>query len=259
MAGVFGALFLLACGSAHAYKGITESIDNQKSREEARKRGQKYYYALDGQRDVDTNHKVLNLPDGIKDMQTGQWLYDKKKEDAKERVKLSELDIIAKKEAIIKGNNVYTCTVHESDPKIGNPKINFYKGGFYRRLTSNDMPVEKVLATYIGTGKDEKRYIRATELSFGFFVPLEVGEDTKEKAFNKCKDWNLKYIMCGICKVYPINKVKAIYNYCLKYDIPIGTWEDIEAMMLEEQPLGWRKVPACEEWEYNQFLERYII
>ena len=259
MAGVFGALFLLACGGAHAYKGISETIDNQKSREEARQKGRKYYHALDGQRAVDTNHKVLNLPGGIKDMQTGEWLYDKNKENAKERVRLSELDIIAKKEAIIKGKNVYTCTVHESDPITKNIHITGYKGAYYSRLTSNDMPVKKVLSESIGVGKDRRWYTKATELSFGFFVPVEVNSETEEKAFKWCKDWNLKQIMRGICNVYPINKVKAVYEYCQKYDIPVGTWDDIEAFMLEEHPLGWRKVPPCEDWQFEQFMESYII
>ena len=255
MAGLFGALFLLACGGAHAYKGITESIDNQKSREAARQRGQKYYHALDGQRSVDTNHKVLNLPDGIKDMETGQWLYDKKKEDAKERKQLSELESIAKKEAIIKGKDVYTCKVHGSDPIRMNIKVY----GSYNRLTSNDMPVKKVSRISIGIGKNEKYYTRATELSFDFFVPIKVDEETKEKAFSYCKDFNMKYILRSICEVYPINQVKAIYNYCVKYNIPIGTWDEIEAMMLEEHPLGWRKVPACENYKLEDFMKSYIL
>lgn len=262
MAGLFGALFMLACGGAHAYKGITESLDNEKSREEARRNGHKYYYALDGERAVDTNHKILRLPDGIKDMQTGQWLFDKKRQDAKEREELSGLDNISKKEAVIKGKQTYWCTLHESDPRRYGIRMGGQKR--YQRLVSNDMPIDRVLKESFSYYHEEYQmhlsrwYDKATELQFGFWTPLNADPEIEEKAFDECKNWNMEFIMSNICKNYPINEVEVIYNYCKKYNIPMGTWKEIETMMLKEQPLGWRKVPACEDWKFEKFMNGLI-
>lgn len=255
MAGLLGALYLLACGGAYAYKDITESRENNEARERARREGRKYYYATDGERVVDTNHRVMRLPDGVKDMQTGQWLYDKKKEDAKKRRELSELDEIEKKEAIIKGKNTYWCTLHESDPRRNWRNV----GRRYQRLTNNDMPVEKVLDESLGLGEDKIWYTNATELSFHFNLPIEYNSETKEKVFDRCKNWNMEFIMKSLCKTYPINEVEVIYKYCQKYNIPIGTWNEIEAMMLEEQPLGWRKVPPSKDWQFENFMNKFIM
>ena len=255
MAGLFGALFLLACGGAHAYKDITEARDNQEARERARRDGRKYYFAIDGERTVDTNHKILRLPDGIKDMQTGEWLFDKKKQDALERKQLSELDEISKKEAIIKGQNTYWCTLHESDPRSHNIHI---RGNQYQRLTSNDMPVEKIFKESLGLGGNKVWYTQANELSYGFYVPIEYVSEIEEKVFDWCKKWNMKYILSTICKNHPINEVEVIYKYCNKYNIPIGTWDEIETMMLEEYPLGWRKVPSSKDWQFENFINSFI-
>ena len=255
MAGLLGALYLLACGGAYAYKDITESRENNEARERARIEGKKYYYATDGERAVDTNHRVMRLPDGVKDMQTGQWLYDKKKEDAKKRRELSELDEIEKKEAIIKGKNTYWCTLHESDPRRNWRNV----GKRYQRLINNDMPVQSVLKETLGIGENKIWYTNAKELSFHFNLPVEYNLETKDKVFEWCKDWNMEFIMKSLCKTYPINEVEVIYNYCQKYNIPIGTWNEIEAMMLEEQPLGWRKVPPSKDWQFENFMNHFIM
>lgn len=262
MAGLFGALFLLACGGAYAHKGITEAIDNNKSREEARKAGRKYYHAIDGERAVDTNHRILRLPDGIKDMETGQWLFDKKKQDALERKQLSELDEISKKEAIIKGKQTYQCSLHESDPRrTGNANIGFM--GRYQRLVSNGMPIENIeYDSYYPTGKPWEKsvfYKQAIELTYGFRVPLEYEGDYQEGIFNQCKHYNMEITLKSMCKVYPINKLEVIYKYLKKYNVPLGDWDEIEAMMLEEQPLGWRKVPPCKDWQFEKFMEQFIM
>lgn len=255
MAGLFGALFLLACGGAHAYKDITEARDNQKTRERARKEGRKYYQSVDGERTVDTNHRIMRLPDGIKDTQTGEWLFDKRKQDSLERKQLSELDVISKKEAIIKGEQTYWCTLHESDPRRNWRSLS----GRYQRLTNNDMPVEKIYKESLGLGENKVWYTQANELSYGFYIPIEYMSETKEKVFDWCKEWNMKYILSTICKNHPINEVEVIYKYCNKYNIPIGTWDEIEAMMLKEQPLGWRKVPPSTGWKFEQFMEKFIM
>lgn len=262
MAGLFGALFLLACGGAHAYKDIAEARDNEKSREEARRDGRKYYFALDGERTVDTNHKILRLPDGIKDMQTGEWLFDKRKQDTLERKQLSELDEISKKEAIIKGQNTYWCTLHESDPRRYGIRMNGKKR--YQRLVCNDMPIDRVLRESFDYYREKdqvkisKRYEQATELQFRFILPLNVELEIEQKVFEKCKDWNMNFIMNNICQIYPINEVKIVFNYCKKYNIPMGTWNEIEAMMLKEHPLGWRKVPASENWKFEKFVNGIV-
>ena len=263
MAGLFGALFLLACGGAHAYKDITEARDNTEARERARKDGRKYYYAVDGERSVDTNHRILRLPDGIKDMQTGEWLLDKRKQDALERKQLSELDEISKKEAIIKGETVYRCTLHDSDPRRHGWRMSGLK--YYKRLVSNDMPVEKTkrnVCKYYNAEKGEeenKWYHEYQELQFGFTVPCDNIDPTiKEIAFNKSKDWNMKHEMKGLCECLPINKVEVIYKYCKKYNIPMGTWDEIETMMLKEHPLGWRKIPSCPDWQFQNFVNGLI-
>lgn len=263
MTGLFGALWLLLYGTAHAHKNITESIDNNKSREEARKVGKRYYNALDGERAVDTNHKILRLPDGIKDMQTGQWLFDKKEQDENERVELSKLDEISKQEATIKGEVTYWCTLHESDPRRYN--INMSGQKRYQRLVSNNMPIDCVRSTSFSYYNEEynihlKRwYDKAIELQFGFHILLNAEPEIKEKAFYECKNWNMKFVMEGICESYPINKVEVIYNYCKKYNIPLGTWSEIESMMLEKHPLGWRKVPECKDWEFEKFISQMIL
>lgn len=264
MAGLFGALFLLACGGAHAYKDITEARDNQEARERARRDGRKYYFAIDGERTVDTNHKILRLPDGIKDMQTGEWLFDKKKQDALERKQLSELDEISKKEAIIKGEDTYRCTLHDSDPRRQGRGVTGVN--YYRRLVNNDMPIEKTkrnVCKYFNEEKMEeenKWYYEHYELQFGFTVPCDNIEPTiKEIAFNKSKHWNMNFIMKGLCQSLPINELEVVYKYCNKYDIPLGTWEEIEAMMLKEQPLGWRKVQPCKDWEFENFMNSFIM
>lgn len=262
MAGLFGALFLLACGGAYAHKGMTEAIDNNKSREEARKAGRKYYHAIDGERTVDTNHKILRLPDGIKDMETGQWLFDKKKQDALERKQLSELDEISKKEAIIKGQSTYWCTLHESDPRTYGIRMNGKKR--YQRLVYNDMPIDRVLKESIDYYHEKyqmklrRRYEQATELQFRFILPLNAEPEIEQKAFEKCKDWNMNFIMSNICQIYPINEVEVVYKYCKKYNIPLGTWDEIEAMMLKEHPLGWRKIPACPDWQFQKFVNGIV-
>lgn len=265
--GLFGALFMLACGTAHVYKDISESLDNEKSREFARRNNRKYYHALDGERTVDTNHKILRLPDGIKDMHTGEWLFDKRKQDAIERKQLTELDKIEKKESIIKGKKTYWCTLHESDPR----RYGCCRSGQkkYQRLVNNDMPVESVLMeslSYYVNENNEKRlinvtyaYDKAKELNYGFWIPLNIKLGLEEKVFKKCKHWNMEYIMKGLCKTYPINKLEIVYKYCRKYNIPMGSWEEIESMMLEEHPLGWRKVPVCEDWEFEKFINSFIM
>lgn len=260
--GLFGILFTLASGGAYIYKDITESRENEEARQRAIREGKKYYHAVDGERAVDTNHRITRLPNGIKDYETGKWLYDKKKEDAKERAKLSELDEISKKEAIIKGEKTYWCTLHESDPRRhGKSMIGDTR---YRRLVSNNMPVKQIKRDFLVDGSIENKiyYTIAIESREHFQIPLyyeDYDSETNEKIYNNCYKWNMNFVMKSICEVYPINEVEVIYKYCKKYDIPLGTWDNIEAMMLEEHPLGWRKVPPSKDWQYEQFMERFLF
>ena len=106
-------------------------------------------------------------------------------------------------------------------------------------------------------GKYDKRYKVAEDLQNGFNFPFDVDPKIYDKIYKQCKKWNM-FRMKTYCKNRPINEVKVIFEYCKKYEIPMGTWDEIEEMMLEEHPLGWRKKPASEDWKYKQFIDCFI-
>lgn len=74
--------------------------------------------------------------------------------------------------------------------------------------------------------------------------------------YENYKEQNMR-IMSSICNVYPINEVEHIYKYAKKYNIPLGTWEEIEEMMLEEHPLGWRKKSPSLPIHFGMFLSKH--
>lgn len=295
---MFGIFMALIGGIGRAGYSISQALDDDKYREEARRAGRPYYFAHDGERRVSDNHKIARGAYGIIDATTGDYIVDKRELERQKDREFEEENRVSKQEAIIKGENTYSWK-----KRTGNRSFDY---NYCLRLVSNDMPAKEV-SGYIGIEwfpgkkeltkdgweckygnkpyddyikKEKKRPIHHLykEVNFEFLHPMQFTEKELQeinerisktitytvpycqvpdegwvKIVEACKKKNIESLVKKI-NIYPINEIKWMHQYCFKYGIPMGTWEEVEAACWEEHPVKWGK-PACETWELEQFVK----
>lgn len=271
---MFGIFMALIGGIGRAGYSISQTLEDDKYREEARRAGRPYYFAHDGERRVSDNHKIARGNYGIIDATTGNYIVDKRELDRQKDREFEEENRVSKQEAIIKGKNTYSWKKRTGDRALD------WK--YYRRLVSNNLPISADLDRYVNEDKQCKYYLYK-EASFNFLYPVrltsqelekinkellerytyphlyyQVPDEEWEKIVNDCKKKNIEILVHWI-NIRPINEIKWMHQYCFKYGIPMGTWEEVEAACWEEHPVKWGK-PASESWAFKKwFLDEYDI
>jgi hypothetical protein len=284
---MFGFIVALFGGIGLLVHALSQANEDERDREQARRDGEEYYFAHDGKRRVSDNHKIARGSYGIIDATTGEYIVDRRELERQAELKIEEENKISKQEAIIKGENTYSwkkktgsrsydykycMRLVENDMPIksNSTEYEWYEGQkmmqhvHCSRYDSNGRKME-VYHHYIYQLYEEK--------NFGFYYPKrytdeEIGHDNKRFTHpiyfqvpdegwkivtNWCKEYNIKIIV-GWINIRPINKIKWMHQYCFKYGIPMGTWEEVEKACWEEHPVKWGK-PATDSYYFNQFVD----
>ena len=87
-----------------------------------------------------------------------------------------------------------------------------------------------------------------------YLVPYcQIPNEGWDKIVETCKKKNIEKLV-KIINCYPINEIKWMHQYCFKYGIPMGTWEEVKAACWGEHPVKWGR-PACESWAFEEFVK----
>ena len=278
---MFGLLAMLIGGIGRLGNSVSKTVEDERTRDEARREGREYYWANDGQRRVSDNHKIARGSYGIIDATTGEYIVDKSELERQKDREYEEENRVSKQEAIIKGKNTYSWK-----RRTGSRDIDW---DFCSRLISNDMPIQEYEEMYWNPDKKEVMnvfkmhkihqkehwiFYLYKERNFDFLCPIQFTdeelkrktEDYETRTYSSIKnEWwnniveiykkeNIKMLVKKI-NIYPINEVKWMHQYCFKYNIPMGTWEEVEKACWEEHPVKWGK-PASDSYYFKQFVER---
>ena len=278
--GLFGLVYAAIMGVGYMGSEISKSAEDDVARKKAQEKGDMYYYAHDGKHLTFNGHKVYECIDGVKDAVTGQLIVDYSMNDKIEELNIKEKNDKAKQEAIIKGNDVY----FEEIPLNHWQKKTHYQIPPRMRLVENDMPISNRKSVSATGVYDGHYYNVAEELKFGFkyIYPLTKSEQESRERYNDSpytwrhyhyvpptpeqweellkpiKEWNTTWVMRDKVLNNPECISKWIYDvYCKKYNIPIGTWEEVLEACHREHPLGWS--PRSSYKSLEEFLQIYDI
>lgn len=290
MFGIFMALF---GGIGIIGHSVSQSLEDEKYRDRARAKGDEYYFAHDGERRVSDNHKIARGNYGIIDATTGNYIVDNRELERQKERKIKEENRVSKQEAIIKGEETYTwdrVNGKEGGP-LGIGILRLVKNDMPIENHSSEYEwyegqkfIEK--APCIRYDKNGKNFIPNyhyiyklyEEKNFSFKCPIQYTEQEIENINNnsiyknikdyqvpdegwkditdKCKKDNIAILVHWI-NIRPINQIKWMHQYCFKYDIPMGTWEEVEQACWKEHPVRWGK-PEEELWSFKKwFLSVY--
>lgn len=301
---MFGLLMALIGGVGRLGHSVSKTIEDEKSRDEARREGRDYYWANDGQRRVSDNHKIARGSYGIIDATTGEYIVDKRELERQKDKEYEEENRVSKQEAIIKGKSTYSwkrrtgersydwdsCVrLVDNDLAVTNTgsKEDWFPGQ-KNALTNTDRICNNQKGLYEKFLSETKKYYDYclyTEKNFQFLKPMQLTDKELEKKneeqmkryvnmiskgiepklyyrvpdegwvdiINKCKEINIERIV-RLINIYPINEIKWMHQYCFKYDIPMGTWEEVEKACWEEHPVKWG-IPTSDSYYFKQFVE----
>lgn len=287
---MFGLLMALIGGIGRLGNSISKTVEDERTRDEARREGREYYWANDGRRRVSDNHKIARGSYGIIDATTGKYIVDKRELERQEKLKIEEENKIKKQEAVIKGKDAYIY-IKYTGRNVNDSCL---------RLVKNDMPIKSHSLDYewyegqkfieispcrkydkngkVFRPKYQYIYKLYEDENFGFICPIQYTDEemanrnnnsmcsiikdcrVPDKGWNEiinmCKKDNIKKLVFLI-NIRPINQIKWMHQYCFKYGIPMGTWDEVEKACWEEHPVKWGK-PEEELWSFKKwFLSKY--